>query len=306
MRRLPPLSAVQTFEAAARHLSFQRAAEELHVTASAISHQVHALEEFLGVRLFKRLARQVVLTPEGQAYLPPVRAALDQINAATERIAASRDEGPLTMGVAPPFATGWLVPRLTGFQRAHPDIEVRLSLVPSTQVVDFANSDMDLLIRFVETEPQGVRNHRLIAEELVPVCSPALLKRVGLQRPEDLRNVTRLHVLPRLSRWRRWFNVAGVTEPNPERGPKFQNTPLALEAALAGLGVAIADRHFVAGEVATGRLIVPFDIPLPGQGAYYLIYPEERADIPKVAAFRDWILHEVSERNLPEAAGQNR
>ncbi len=306
MRRLPPLHAVQSFEAAARQLSFQRAAEELHVTPSAVSHQIRALEEFLGVRLFERRGRRVVLTAEGQTYLPPLRAALEQIEAATERVATARGAGPLTMGVVAPFAMGWLVPRLPDFQRAHPDVEVRLSLVASTEPVDFSRSDLNLVIRFGALEQQGIRNHRLINEELIPVCSASFLQRRALQRPEDLREATRLHVLPRLDRWRRWFNHAGVNDAQAERGPKFDSTPLALEAAQAGLGVAIADRHLVAGEVADGRLVIPFDIRLPGREAYYLIYPEEQADRPKVTAFREWILSAVAPREEETKAGKAR
>lgn len=294
-RRLPPLNAVHTFEAAARHLSFYRAAEELHVTPSAVSHQVRSLEGFLGARLFHRLTRQVVLTEEGQAYLPAIRAALDEIRAATERVTAARESGPLTMSVAPPFATGWLVPRLPRFQVAHPDIEIRLSLVRSTELVDFARSDVDIVIRYGEVDRPGLRNHRLITEELVPVCSPVLLAGPKpLMHPADLRHATLLHALPRLGQWQMWLSAAGVSGVDAERGPKFHNTPLTLDAALAGLGVAIADRRLVAKELDSGRLVVPFAIPLPTESAYYLVYPQERADYPKIAAFRDWLLAEVA------------
>ncbi|MFQ6021798.1 MAG: transcriptional regulator GcvA [Acidiferrobacterales bacterium] len=293
MQRLPPLNAIHTFEAAARHLSFHRAAEELHVTPSAVSHQIRSLEDFLGVRLFHRLPRQVVLTTEGQAYLPPIRAALDQIKAATERVVGGT--GPLTMTVAPPFATGWLVPRLSRFQAQNPDIEVRLSLVTSTELVDFARSDVDLAIRSGRGNWPGLSSHRLIGEELVPVCSPALLEGLHpLKRPEDLRNFTLLHALPRITQWQMWVNAAGVTGVDVYRGPKFHNTPLALDAALAGLGIAIADRRLVARELESGRLIQPFDIVLPSESAYYLVYPEETADNPKIAAFRGWLLSEVA------------
>ncbi|MBW8055061.1 MAG: transcriptional regulator GcvA [Nitrospira sp.] len=296
MRRLPPLNAVHTFEAAARHLSFNRAAEELHVTPSAVSHQVRTLEEFLGVRLFNRLARQVVLTTEGQVYLPPIRAALDQIDSATERVAAAKGSGPLTMSISPTFATGWLVPRLSRFQVAHPSIEVRLNLVRSiTELVDFSRSDVDLVIRYGDANHAGLRNIRLIVEELVPVCSPALLEGpTPLRQPQDLRRATLLHALPRVDQWRQWLKAAGVSGVNAERGPKFHNTPLTLEGALAGMGVALADRRLVARELRSGRLVAPFDITLPSESAYYLIYPEEREDDSKIAAFRDWLLGEVA------------
>lgn len=296
MRRLPPLHAVHAFEAAARHLSFQHAAAELHVTPSAVSHQVRSLEEFLGVRLFNRRARRVSLTTAGQAYLQAIRAALDQIKAATDRIAAGRDRGPLTMNVSPSFAAGWLVPRLSRFQVAHPSIEVRLNLVRSTErLVDFARSEVDLAIRHGEIDSPGLRKHRLIAEELVLVCSPALLAGPKpLKHLADLRYFTLLHVLPRLDQWQLWLNAAGVTGVNAERGPKFHNTPLTVEAAIAGMGVALADRRLVAKDLQSGRLVTPFDIALPGESAYYLIYPEDRADNPKIVAFRDWVLTEVA------------
>lgn len=292
-RRLPPLNAVHTFEAAARHLSFYHAAEELHVTPSAVSHQVRSLETFLGVRLFHRLTRQVALTEAGQAYLPAIRAALDQIKLATERIQSGRESGPLTMNVAPPFA-GWLVPRLPLFQVAQPDIEVRLNLVNSTELIDFSRSDVDVVIRYGEVDRPNLANHRLISEQLVPVCSPILLDGSSpLQQPEDLQNVTLLHALPRLGQWKIWLNAAGVSGVDAARGPKFHNTPLTLDAALAGLGVAIADKRLVTKELESGRLVIPFDIPLSGESAYYLIHPEDQTDNPKIAAFRDWLLAEV-------------
>ncbi|NIO41458.1 MAG: transcriptional regulator, partial [Burkholderiales bacterium] len=200
-----------------------------------------------------------------------------------------------TMSVTPPFATGWLIPRLSRFQVAQPDIEVRLSLFTSSELVDFTRSDVDLVIRYGELDRAGIANHRLIAEELVPVCSPTLLEESGpLRRPEDLRHTTLLHALPRLGQWRLWLNAAGVTEVNTERGPKFHNTPLTLQAAVAGMGVAIADRRLVAKELESGRLVVPFEMSLPGESAYYLVYPAERADNPKIAGFRDWLLGEVA------------
>ncbi|MDX1488119.1 MAG: transcriptional regulator GcvA [Acidiferrobacterales bacterium] len=296
MHRLPPLSAVQTFEAAARHLSFQRAAQELHVTPSAVSHQIRVLEDFLGVRLFIRRPRQVALTPEGQMYLPPIRAALDQVRVATERVAASRETGPLTMNVSPSFAAGWLVPRLARFQIAQPNIEVRLNLVRSTAVlVDFPRSDVDLAIRHGDVDRPGLCTHRLIAEELVPVCSPALLQgQHALRQPDDLRHFTLLHALPRWDQWQHWLETAGIKGVDARRGPKFHNTPLTIEAAVAAMGVALSDPRLVAEELQNGRLVMPFDIALPVDSAYYLIYPEERGDQPKLVAFREWLLAEVT------------
>jgi LysR family glycine cleavage system transcriptional activator len=293
MRRLPPLNAVRAFEAAARHLNFNRAAEELHVTPSAVSHQIRGLEEFLGVPLFRREGRQVALTPEAENYLLAVREGLERIAAATERLTAAQAAGVLTLSVAPSFATPWLVPRLAAFQLAHPAIEVRL--ISALDLVDFTRSDVDAAIRYGLGKWPGLRSHRLFAEELVPVASPAL--RDGsppLRRPEDLRQATLLHVLWRLGQWRMWLGVAGVSGIDAERGPKFQTTPLALEAAMAGQGVAIADPRLVAENLKSGRLVTLFDVVLPSESAYYFVYPETRADSPAIAAFRDWLLAEVA------------
>lgn len=293
MRHLPPLNAVRTFEAAARHLSFNNAAEELNITPSAVSHQVKTLEEFLGVQLFRRLNRQVQLTSEGAAFLPPLRAALDQIDAATARTIANRQSGPLVISAAPSFGTRWLVPRLTGFQEAHPEIEVRPII--SVDIVDFARSDIDLAVRHGRGEWPGLRSHLLKSEDVLPVCSPDLLEDgPPLNAPQDLAGHTLLHVMPRMGEWRSWLALAGVSGVDAEKGPRFQNVPMAVDAAISGLGVAITDPRMVEVDLARGRLVAPFDIELPIDGGYYLVYPEERADAPKVAAFRDWILGEVA------------
>lgn len=303
MQRLPPLNAIRAFEAAARHLSFNRAAEELHVTPSAISHQVRTLEEFLGVSLFRRHSRSVSLTADGESLLPPVHGALESIAAATARLTARRRTGPLTMSVAPAFASGWLVPRLPGFQVEHPDVEVRL--ISSVNLVDFGASDVDLAVRYGNGQWPGLVSHRLLAEELLPVCSPALLKGDhALRVPADLAHTTLLHVLPRLGEWRQWLRAAGVEGVDPERGPKFESSALALEAAVAGLGVVMADRSLAARELDAGRLVTPFEsIAMPhGDHAYWLVYPQSSRDDPRIGAFRDWMLGELWDRE--ETPGQ--
>ncbi len=292
MHRLPPLNAIRAFEAAARHLNFNRAAAELHVTPSAVSHQLRRLEDFLGKRLFLRQGRQVALTPEGQNYLLAVHDALDRIGTATLRVATVQAASVLTLNVAPSFASPWLVTRLAGFQLAHPEIEVRL--IASLDLVDFAHSDVDVAIRFGLGRWPGLRSHRLFGEELVPVANPALCKGPGaLRRPDDLRKATLLHVLPRMGLWRMWLTTFGVDGIDAERGPKFHTTPLALEAAMAGQGVAIADRRLIAEHLKRKQLVAPFDVTLPSASAYYFVYPRERADNPLIVAFRDWLLREI-------------
>ena len=291
MRNLPPLEAVRAFEAAARHLSFNRAAEELHVTPSAVSHRIRALEERLGARLFDRLTRRVVLTREGQALLAPIQSALDQMDAAFRRVRSAGDDGSLTVQASPNFATEWLVPRLLGFQDEHPDIEVKLMTTRGHDGLRLDFENVDLAVWYGNGKWPDVTAEKLLREELVPVCSPELLEGdPPLATPEDLREATLIHVLMRIGQWRNWLESAGVEGVDPERGPKFQNTPLALEAAMAGLGVAIANRAFVADHLRDGRLVIPFEQDLPSESAYYLIYPRSGLRRASARAFRQWIL----------------
>jgi LysR family glycine cleavage system transcriptional activator len=222
------------FEAAARLESFNGAAHELNVTPSAVSHQVKALEESIGVQLFRRLNRRVALTPEGRVYLPPIRAALEQIRLATDQIRSRDSLGVVTLSSAPSFAIGWLMPRLPQFQMLHPDIEVRL--ISAIELVDFATSDVDAGIRTGRGDWPGLCSHRLMTEELVPVCSSEYAKaNGGLDRPGQLENTTLLHELPRLGQWRTWLSAVGVEGVDAERGPKFQGAAMAVEAAIAGM-----------------------------------------------------------------------
>lgn len=301
MRHLPPLNAIRAFEAAARHLSFNEAARELNVTASAVSHQVKALEDFFGVKLFNRLPRKVSLTPEGKDYLPAVSASLDQLDAASRRLSRHAADTPLNLGCAPTFATGWLIPHLSDFHDEHPEIDVRLTLTPITRQVDFSSSDTDVVIMYgTPAAWPGLRTHQLMSEELVPVCSPTLIEDVHpLETPSDLRHVTLLHSIPRMGQWRNWLHIAGVKDVDWKRGIRFQTTPLAVGAAVAGAGVAIANRRFVEEELKAGRLIVPFDIDLPSDSGYFLIYPAESGDDPRMQAFREWLLARLAEE-MPE------
>ena len=265
--------------------TFRGAAERLNKAQSAVSHQMKALEDFLGVKLFHRRSRQVTLTTEGRAYLTPIRDALEQIRVATEQIRCTEAAGSITLSVAPSFATGWLMPRLAQFQLAYPDIEVRL--ISAIELADFSVADVDAAIRTGRGSWPGLRSHRLIAEELVPVCSADFVR---LRSPEDLRHATLLHEIPRLGLWRSWLAAVGIVDVDAERGPKFQGASMAVEAAVAGLGVAIANRALVEAHVREGRLVIPFAIELPSESAYYLVYPEERTRNAKIIAFKDWVL----------------
>lgn len=294
MQQLPPLNALRTFEAAARYESFNKAAEALHVTPSAVSHQIKSLEDFLGVTLFQRATRQVRLTDKGRAYLPPIRDALEQVRVATEQLLARPDRAVLTISAAPSFAVGWLMPRLGAFQHDHPEIEVRLTA--SMEMVDFARSDTDLAIRHsAKVDASDLAVHRLLREELVPVCSPKLAEETPLETPDDLAKVALIHSLPRMGRWRSWLNAMGAQGVDPEAGPKFDHDAMAVQAAESGMGVAIVNRPLVAEKLAQGTLFAPFPHDLLSDLAFYLVYPKAREDDPHVAAFRDWLLEQVKD-----------
>jgi len=287
--RLPPLNALRTFEAAARHLSFTKAAEELFVTQAAVSHQIKSLEEHLGAPLFRRLNRRLVLTDEGQLLLPSVRRAFDELMAGVERVRECCAGGTLSISTTPSIGANWLASRIGRFQALHPEFEVRLST--TARLVEFTREGIDCGVRYGFGDWPGLRADRLFGANLRPVCSPELLDGPQpLRRPEDLKRHTLLHALDDVDDWRLWLRAAGVEGIDPTRGPKFDSIPLALQAAASGAGVAIAR-----GELHTddGRLITPFDIELPGECAYYFVAPELSADQPKVALFREWILAEA-------------
>ena len=273
MRRpLPPLNALRAFDAAARHLSFTRAADELAVTQAAISHQVKALETLLGVKLFRRLTRELRLTEEGHL-LAPGRAVL-------------------TLSTLTTFAVSWLVPRLPRFQDAHPEIEVRVSANP--RLVDFAREDVDAAIRFGGTEWPGLVQHELFGFRLTPLAPPSLAAR--LKRPEDLARVPLIDTTPRPGEWIIWLEKAGLAELAPSGGGVvFDSTLVALGAAAKGMGVAVGDPLMAADELEAGRLVQPFDLVVSSNAkAYWLVYPEAFAERPKIRAFRDWLLAEAA------------
>ncbi|MGH6899264.1 MAG: transcriptional regulator GcvA [Geminicoccaceae bacterium] len=309
--RLPPLNALRTFEAAARHLSFTKAADELFVTQAAVSHQIRTLEDHLGTRLFRRMNRALMLTDEGQALLPAVREAFDRLLAGVRRVEELCCGGALTISTTPSFAASWLAGRLVRFQALHPEIELHLGATP--RLVDFAREGIDCGIRYGEGDWPGLRVERLFQTALMPVCSPIL--RDGphpLRQPEDLAHHTLLHALDGGDDWRLWLRAAGVQGIDPTRGPKFDSITLVLQAALNGAGVGIGRRQLVEAEVASGRLVAPFDLELTDECAYYFVAPGAMADQPKVVAFRDWLLQEVrgahpageggTQRRLPVAA----
>lgn len=291
-RRLPSLNGLRAFEAAARHQSFTRAADELSVTQTAISHQIKRLEEQLGQRLFIRRNRRLLLTEAAQELLPAVRTAFDGLNAAVEQLSRSDRSGSLTVSTVISFTTKWLVPRLAGFQAAYPEIDVRITA--SADLVDFSRDDVDMAIRYGHGDWPGLRVDRLICEDVFPVCSPALMRgATPLRRPADLAHHTLLHVTSYQEDWQVWLTAAGVDGVDYRRGLSFDLAFPALQAAIDGVGVALGRSTMVEADIAAGRLVVPFDVALPLQAAYYVVSPEETAERPKIKAFRDWLLSTI-------------
>ncbi len=298
-RRLPPLKALRVFEAAARHLSFTRAAEELHVTQAAVSHQVKALEDYLGMPLFRRRNRALRLTAPGQDYLPAVRRAFEVLRDATERLLQSRGRETLTVSVLPSFAARWLVPRLGRFVHANPDIDLRVA--PSEQLADFERDGVDVGIRYGLGRYPGLRADRLLSEDIFPVCSPALQRGdKPLQRPADLCHHVLLHDDDH-GDWRTWLLAAGVDTVDPGRGPVFTDSSMLIQAAIAGQGIALARGVLVRDELAAGRLVQPFTLSLPTDYAYYIVCPAAAAERPALARFRQWLLGEAQAAAAPSA-----
>jgi LysR family transcriptional regulator, glycine cleavage system transcriptional activator len=294
MTALPSLNGLRAFEAAARHLSFTRAAAELNVTQTAISHQIRRLEEQLGLRLFLRRNRALELTPAGQSYLPAVRAAFADLRQATERLRRRDRDEQLVVSTTASLAAKWLLPRVGTFQEAHPGLEVRLTA--STHLVDFRREEVDMAVRYGRGHWPGLRADWLMAEDIFPVCSPALLAgRKPLRRPEDLAEHTLLHATISREDWQLWLTAAGLpTAIASKRGLSFDQSFMAIEAAVDGLGVALGRTPVVEADIAAGRLVIPFDLALPAEAGYYIVAPEETAQSPKITLFRDWLLASVT------------
>ncbi|HUA56744.1 MAG TPA: transcriptional regulator GcvA [Candidatus Sulfotelmatobacter sp.] len=293
--RLPPLNALRTFEAAARHRNFSRAAEELHVTHGAVSHQMKALEGHLGVALFRRQGRETVLTEAGRQLLEHVQSALQRLKRGVAELRGQRRAEVLTVTTTPAFATRWLVPRLADFQARHPAIEVNLRA--SGTVFDFARDDIDLGVRFGPGHWPGLEAEKLLDEAIFPVASPTFRGGRLPAAPSELADVTLLRD-PRQP-WRDWFVSVGLDWPEPARGPLYDDAGLLLQAAAEGLGVALARGALVAGELEAGRLVRLFPDSARSSFAYYIVHPPGAAALAKVAAFRDWLRGQVA---APEAA----
>jgi len=296
-RRLPPLNALPSFEAAARHLSFSRAATELNVTHGAISRAIKHLEDQLDVQLFERATRSVRLTPIGEPYAESVREALDLLAAATKSLSARHSERTLNVSTSDGFAGRWLVPRLYRFHQANRDIDVRIST--TGRLTSFLGDGIDIAIRYGGGEYSGLTSEFLTGEDVFPVCSPRLLQGAHpLREPGDLKHHTLIHDGFPID-WAAWLKSAGVTDVDAKSGLTFDSASFAVESAAQGEGVVLGRTMLVAADLSAGRLVRPFEQALTSSSRYFLVYPPRAIRQRKVRAFRDWILAEMG--NCAEA-----
>ena len=294
-RELPSLTALRAFEAAARHLSFTKAAEELHVTQAAISHQVKSLEQHLGVRLFRRMTRRLLLTDEAQTLLNVVQRSFDNIAATVQQLSRHSTQGTLDVMLRPFFAARWLSHRLSRFWVQHPQITLRLH--HSSATVDLPRAGVDLAVRWGDGNWNGVEVELLMPVKVAPVCSPSLLHGdAPLRTPADLRFHPLLHE-ESIDLWPVWFEGVGLPDFELPAGSVIDDTNVRVQAAIDGQGFALAPLALLRDDIATGRLVTQFDYVLDDLG-YYIVYPRGALNEPKVRIFRDWLLAEATQLRI--------
>ncbi|MFC7398133.1 transcriptional regulator GcvA [Chelatococcus sp. GCM10030263] len=300
-RRLPPLNALRAFEATARNGSLTRAAQELSVTQGAVSRHLHQLESWLGTTLCLRLRRGIETTPEGKAMASVLREAFDQIEAQARRIQEKPGDNKLRIKLPPTFAIRWFVPRLARFHALNRHVDVQITT--SHQEVDFDREEIDVCIYSGSAPLPGLYCRRLFGEILLPVCSPGLFRNSpALAEPADLTRYVLLCSMHRPDDWPAWLRAADVTTVDGNSGLKFENSALAYQAATDELGIVMAQRAFVEDDLRAGRLIAPFRLRVPTEGAYYLVYPRTRRAAPLIRTFENWMVQQAAE--LEEAAGE--
>ena len=310
-RRLPPLNALRAFEAAARHMNFSRAADELSVTPGAVSQQIQNLEEYIGAPLFKRTPKGLLLTDAAQTALPALREAFDRLAEAASLLTAAEDGRRLTVSAAPSFAAKWLVPRLGRFEAAHPEVDVWLSA--GLELVDFTGGEVDLAIRYGTGRYPGLEVTRLLGETVVPVASPKLLDQAPMHDLADLSGHILLHdgspdADDSCPDWQMWLAARGVKGVDGARGPRFNQSSLVIEAAVNGRGVALAKQTLAQADLDAGRLTAPFNIETAVDFAYYVVHPKAKGRLRQVKAFVAWLMaeaeaHERAHRTIDMGAG---
>jgi LysR family transcriptional regulator, glycine cleavage system transcriptional activator len=293
-RRLPPLNALRSFEAAARRESFTQAAEELCVTQGAVSQQVKTLEAELGVKLFTREHQRLRITLAGHDYLAVIRDALDRIAAGTERLRQRQSSGVLTVSTSPDFAAKWLVHRLDRFSEAHPGLDLRVSA--AVHHADFVREDIDVAVRHGNGNWPGLEVTRLCSEEIFAICSPKLLTgRKRLEQPSDVLKWPILRLDDQRTAWKRWFALAGVAEPETLRGPVLDRASLIIDAAIEGQGIALARTTLAAWDLIGWHIVRPFDVSWQPTNTYWIVCPRATAKAAKICRFREWLLVEAAD-----------
>ena len=293
-RKIPGTELLVAFETAARHQSFTRAAEELSLTQSAVCRQISALEDYLGVQLFNRIKKRVTLSEAGQIYARQARENLKRIEHDTLSVMAHRGAGGvLELAVIPTFATRWLIPRLANFHAMHPGIT--LDLTTRAEPFMFTDTPFDAAIHYGDPVWPGAVTEYLFGEDMVPVCLPEMLMGRVQIVPEELEKLPLLHQSARPDAWREWFEVAGLRNVNAMGGARYELFAMLVEAARAGLGVALVPRFFVLSELASGELVTPCPHILHSQRNYYLVYPENNAGSASLQVFCTWLRAQADE-----------
>ena len=292
-RKIPGTELLVAFETAARHQSFTRAAEELSLTQSAVCRQISTLEDYMGVQLFNRIKKRVTLSEAGQLYSKQVRESLKRIEHDTLSLMAHRGAGGvLELAVIPTFATSWLIPRLGHFHALHPGIT--LDLTARAEPFMFTDTPFDAAIHFGDPIWPGALTEYLFGEEIVPVCSAALMQGKNQIEPAELENMPLLHQSARPDAWRAWFEVAGLSNVNAMGGARYELFSMLVEAAKVGLGVALVPRFFVLNEIASGDLVIPCPYVLRNPRSYYLVYPENKVGSTSLQVFCEWLREQAT------------
>lgn len=306
--RLPPLNSLRAFNAAARHMSFQNAAEELFVTPAALSYQIRQLEDHLGVKLFNRLNRAVELTELGALIAPGIREGFARLSKTMQQLERRKSSNVLVISAGPAITAKWLAPRLYRFVSKHPNIDARVS--SSIKKANLEEDDVDVAIRFGMGDYERCRSIKLFDEYVTPMCSPSLLDGdKPLRSPEDLNNHTLIFDDTHfgffdLADWSVWFEEAGIKETDEGHGRiRFNVADHALDAAIAGAGVVLGRRALAQGDIDAGRLVMPFDLKIKADFSFFLVHLESRVDDPNIRAFRDWLMEEIGGTVSTKAPG---
>ncbi|MEX5569963.1 LysR family transcriptional regulator [Pseudomonas syringae] len=297
-RKIPSTTALVSFEAAARHESFTKAANELSLTQGAVCRQIGGLEEFLGVELFRRSRRGVKLTEAGLSYSRRVSQQLDAVERDTLSVMGQQGANAIELAVVPTFGTQWLLPRLKDFQHKHPDVTVHLT--NRTRPFLFADTDFDAAIYFGDADWSGTQSHRLMGENSMPVCSPSFLEGRDSLAARELAELPLLQQTTRPYAWRQWFNAQDLDVARDMTGPRYELFSMLAQAAMHDMGVALIPPFLIQRELQEKRLVIANTRSLPGSKAYHLMIPERKVESASLTAFRDWLIEQARAYQLPQ------